>query len=248
MIRICQHRRLKPSACPCLPRRSEIRRDFRRIDKCPGSDIPSRVAIGMIRMTAPLATKLRLRGAITALDMLALGTHLRGVFGINHCQQDAGLLRLVGDKLAELVEAPRPHAVSLRLAKTGSLADAFEFLKSNPSKSIFSLRNDALGKDVIGVAAKPALALGGPLELLADALALASIRRLVCCRLKGLLQSLALHALGFYIFATVQFAIRIGHQVFNAEVHAEVIIGVYRRLVLILDRSQEKECAIGTAN
>ena len=67
--------------------------------------------------------------AITALDMFALGTHLRGVLGIDDLEQDTSLLRFVADKLAKLVESPATYAVALRLAKPDPFADALKVLQ-----------------------------------------------------------------------------------------------------------------------
>ena len=71
----------------------------------------------MCLISTLLTTKPSLRGAISRVDMFTLGTHLRGMLGIDNLEQHAGLLRLVADKLAKLVKSPATHAVTLRLAK-----------------------------------------------------------------------------------------------------------------------------------
>lgn len=147
---------------------------MRRVDKRPCPDIPGGVAIGMSLMPTSLATKTRLAGAITAFNMLALRTHLRGIGWIDDLERHPGLLSLVGDKLPKLVESPATHAVTLRLAKPSSLADTLEVFKGDTAPSVFGLLNESLGKDVISVATKARFTLCDSLKLLTDTLSLAS--------------------------------------------------------------------------
>ena len=97
--------------------------------------------------------------------MFTLRTHLRGMLGIDDLEQHAGLLRLVADKLAKLVKSPATHAVALRLAKPGALADALEVFQGDPSPSAFSLRNDSLRDTVVGIAAKACFSIADTFEL-----------------------------------------------------------------------------------
>ena len=198
----------------------------------------------MSGMPTLLTTKLILRGAITALDMPALRTHLRSMLGVDDLKQDACLLSFVGYKLAKLVKSPRPHAVTLRLAKPYPVAYALQILKGYAAPGAFGLRNESLGNRVIGVTTKPSLAVADAFELLTNALTLSGISRQVRRRLQGLLVCPVLDAHRLYVVAGVFFPIRVRSQVDNAEIDAEEVIGITRRLGLMLDGGHEEELAI----
>ena len=121
------------------------------LTQSPSSDVPSRVDIGMGSVPTPTTTKPRLRAAISPLDMFALRTPLTGMLGIDQLDPHASGLRLVGDKLPQLVKSPSRHASALRLAKPDPSPDALEVFEGNTPASAFSLLNDSLGEDVIGV-------------------------------------------------------------------------------------------------
>ena len=112
------------------------------------------------------------------------GAHLRGVLGIDDLKQHAGLFGFIGDKLPELIESPATHAVALRLAKPGSLSDAFEVFKDNTSQSAFSLLKDTLGEDVVGITTKARLALCFALQQRTDTLASTVVGSQIGRRLK----------------------------------------------------------------
>ena len=102
----------------------------------------------MGRVPTLLTTKPSLTGAITALDMFALGTHLRGILGIDDLEQDAGLLSFVADKLAKLIESPATQAVALRLAKPYPVTDALKVFKGDTAPGVFGLRNESLREEL----------------------------------------------------------------------------------------------------
>ena len=116
--------------------------------------------------------------------MSTLGTHLRSVLGIDDLEQHAGLLGLVGNVLPKLVESPRPHAVTLRLAKPYPVPDALEVFKGDAAAGVFGLLNESLREDVIGITTKARLAVCNTLELLADALTPSVIGSQISRRLK----------------------------------------------------------------
>ena len=73
------------------------------------------------------------------------------MLGIDHLDRYDSSLCLVGDKLPKLVKSPSRHASALRLAKPYPIPDALEIFEGNTPDSAFSLLNDALGEDVIGI-------------------------------------------------------------------------------------------------
>ena len=174
-------------------------------------------------------TKLRLRQAIGSLDMATLGTPLPGML--------ARGLRLVGDKLPQLVKSPSRHAGALRLAEPDAIAEALEVFEGNSPDSAFSLLNDALGGDVIDVSAEVGFFARASVQLLADALAAAAVLSLVGCRLQLLPQHLALEAHAFHIGTRVLLTVRVGDQVRHAEVHAEEVVRINRQLIEETDRT-----------
>ena len=155
--------------------------------------------------------------------MFALRAHLRGILGVDNLERHAGLRRLVADKLAKLVKSPTTHAVSLRLAKPGSLSDALEVFKGYPSQSAFSLRNDTLRDTVIGVTTKPRFAVAYAFELLADTLAPSVAGRKISGRLKRLLERLVLDAHLLYVVARVYCSIRVGGKILDPQIDAEEV-------------------------
>ena len=114
------------------------------------------------------------------------------MLGIDQLDPHASSLRLVGDKLPQLVKSPSRHAGALRLAKPDASPDALEVFEGDTPDSAFSLLNDTLGEDVIGVSTEVGFFERASMQLLADALAAARILGLIRRRLKALAQRLAL--------------------------------------------------------
>ena len=128
------------------------------LTQSPCPDVPSGVAVGMVFVTTHFASEGCLGVSIAFLTVSTLGTCLAGIFGVNRFYADTSTLCLVFDKGAQLKERPPRHFSTLRLAKPfPALADAFEVFKSNRFASVFSLLNNALRDDMVGVPAKPAL-------------------------------------------------------------------------------------------
>ena len=172
--------------------------------------------------------------------MSTLGAHLRGILGINDLDQHACLFSFIGDKLPQLIESPRPHAVALRLAKPYPLTDAFEVFQGYAAPGVFGLRNESLRDDMIGIATKACFAVRNAFELLADALASSVISGQVRCRLKGLFERLALDPDSLNILAGTKFAVGVGGKVLDAKVNTKEVIGITRRLGFVLNGGHEE--------
>ena len=82
------------------------------------------------------------------------------------------------------------------------------------------------------------------MQLLADALAAAGVLSLVSRRLQLLPQRLTLEAHALHVSTRMLLTVRVGGQVRHAEVHAEEVIGIDRRLVVELDGGHQKPLAI----
>jgi len=66
-------------------------------------------------------------------------------------------VRLVGDELPELAEAPGMLDAPLRLANREPLADALELLQRDAATCVLGLRDQVLANDVVGVAGETGL-------------------------------------------------------------------------------------------
>lgn len=77
--------------------------------------------------------------------------------GVNQAHQDSCKFGFIFDKLAELIERPRVVLPPLAFANRCSGADATEVFHGNPSSSVFSLCNYALGDCVVDMCDKTRL-------------------------------------------------------------------------------------------
>ena len=92
--------------------------------------------------------------AVRPFSMATLAALLAGMLRIDKDPKHAASLRLVGNKAAQLVKAPRVHAVALIFLSPYPVADAVEVFESNPASGAFSQRYHRFGNYMIHVSRK----------------------------------------------------------------------------------------------
>ena len=197
------------------------------------SDIPSSVVVGMVFMTTHFAQEGCLVFSVVFLTVSAFSTRLAGIFGVNRFYADTSTLGLIFDKGAQLKERPPGHFSTLRLAKPFlALAYAFEVFKSNRFASVFSLLNNALRDDMVGVPAKSALPAGDGREFSANIFgSLALLDKIGRFLLERLLQLVHLLAHVFNSVAGKSLAIVGDSEIDSTEINADKVGGRYWRAI-----------------
>ncbi len=80
---------------------------------------------------------------------------LRCVGRINIDYRNTGNIRLVVDKLSELVEAPRAMPISLSLLNRCPLSNVLEIFKCNQRRGVYGFHDKLLGDAMVGISLEP---------------------------------------------------------------------------------------------
>lgn len=182
-------------------------------------------------------TKLGLVLPIALVAVTARATRTRGVRWIDQQYAHACYLRLVGHKLAQLVEAPIAVSRSLLCAANPCpLTDMRQIFQRYLSLRVLGFRNKPLGYGVVGIRLEAALLAAqgfqSPLGVLGSD------------RLQRRPSPLIALARAFYRFAAVCFAVAIGADVHDAEVNTQRPVNIIGRWFLNIARRKEVEPSI----
>jgi len=138
-------------------RPKKVPRDDRPIDVGPYSDVDRRDVIGVTSVaTANTPEQISLRSILLIFHPTG-GTDMACTPRIDGNNLDSFELRLVFDKLPELVKSPRMEATTLRPTSRDPFSDPLEVFKGYPPLGAFGLNHYILGDDMIHVPLEPGL-------------------------------------------------------------------------------------------
>ena len=128
-------------------------RNHRLTDDSPGlgTDVPGRDCIGWSRETTPNTNKLVPRLSVLLVDVSTLGALPRSILGIDKNNGDSCLLRLVGHEGSQLSESPVRQPRPLVLSGRYPFSDTAKVFQGDSRDGAFSICDDCLGNNVVGV-------------------------------------------------------------------------------------------------
>ncbi len=196
---------------------------YNRLHDISPSNVASSVVVGISRVAAQATLKLSLALSVGLFAMPALRTGAAGIASVNQTKGHAVANGAVGDELPQLIETPAVVLSPLRLSQPYPVSDARKVFEFQFSTGAFSRFNEVLRNLVVGIASETSLTAR---ELFKVALSRPRAAPLQV----GSQLGIAL-AGRFYKRAAIVVAIRVGRQVFDAEVYTERARRFLRRLV-----------------
>jgi len=154
-----------------------------------------------------------LRLTISFINRATLRTGTRSVARVNQCYQHARQLRLVLDKLSQLIERPGVVLPPLAVPNSDSVTDTAQIFQSDTPASVFSLCNNALTDNMVDMGRKTGFFTGTLLEK-----ARGSLRPL---RLKFAPEFSVAFSETIDLIPGVGLPVRVGGDIHNAQVNAK---------------------------
>jgi len=154
-----------------------------------------------------------LRLTISFINRATLRTGTRSVERVNQCYQHARQLRLVLDKLSQLIERPGVVLPPLATANCGPISNTDQVFQSDTAIGVFSLCNNTLTDNVVDVGRKTGFFTGTLLEK-----ARGSLRPL---RLKFAPEFSVAFSETIDLIPGVGLPVRVGGDIHNAQVNAK---------------------------
>ena len=205
-------------------------------DGGPGCDVDRANVVGVVSKPAAGADELGLRTPRRLVYTPAPGARSARVSRIHGEQGDPSEGGLVRDEGAKLSERPSVQVLSLGLPNRYPIADVHQVLDGNPARGVFSLGDELLADDVVGVGVEAHLAPTKTLQV--------PLGAPTAARLKGGAQLPDAGANGKRLGTAVLFPVGVDGEVADSEVDTEPTLGVDRGAVRNFDGHEQKQLAV----
>lgn len=197
---------------------------YNRLHDISPSNVAGGIVVGISRIAAQTALKLRLTFSVGPFAMSTHRTGARRVASVNQTKRHAALDGAVFHKLSQLVEAPTAVLRPLRPSQPYPFADARKVFELQLASSAFGRFNEVLGNLVVGIAAESRLF---PRDLLESALG-----RTGAALLQARTVALVLPAFVLDLSARKGFAVGGSSKLHYAEVNTQSALGFFWRFIL----------------
>ena len=155
---------------------------------------------------------------VSSADVAAAWAGLACVGGVHEADGDSDEPRFILDEASKLTETPGVQVATLRLANRCPRANSLQIFKGYPSLGVFRLRNQPLADHVVHVPSEARLFSAPPLE--------ESFARFCSLTLKPSFEPSVATPQPVQMPATPDFSIAVHGDVFDAEIHAKIVLSL----------------------